>query len=59
MVGLVINKEYVVRGNVIKSVMHKYSFLVNELLGLKFQVHLFFCSLDREGSGRLKIPALR
>ena len=30
--GLVIDKEYVVRGIVIKSVMHKYSFLVSELL---------------------------
>ena len=63
--GLVTNKELcqVIWGIIIKNFRHKLIFLYcnrTVVVGLKFQVHsLIFCSVDREGSGRINLPALR
>ena len=47
-------------GIIIKNVMHKYSFIVSELYG-RFTIPsaFIFCSVDREGTGRNNLPALR
>ena len=42
-----------------KNFMHKYSFIVSELLRFKIPSARIFCSVDREGSGRINLPALR
>ena len=63
--GLVTNKELcqVNWGIIIKNFMNKLIFLYCKrtvVVGLKFQVRLFICcSVDREGSGRINLPALR
>ena len=59
-VGLVTNKVLcqVIWGIIIKNFMHKHSFSVSELL-FKIPRALIFCSVDREGSGRINLPALR
>ena len=60
--GLVTNKELcqVIWGIIIKNFMHKYSFIVTECCGrFKIPSALIFCSVDREGSGRINLPALR
>ena len=48
----------VVWGIVIKNFTHKYFFIVIVALGFKFQVHSFFCSVGREGSGTMNFPTL-
>ena len=59
--GLVTNKELcqVIWGIIIKNFMHKYSFIVSELLRFKIPSARIFCSVDREGSGKINLPALR
>ena len=56
------NKELcqVIWGIIIKNFMHKYSFIVTECCGrFKIPSALIFCPVDREGSGRINLPALR
>ena len=60
--GLMTNEEFcqAVWGIVIKNFRHKYFFLVSDFRD-RFQIPsaLIFCSVDREGPGRIYLPVLR
>ena len=60
-VGLVINEELckLVCGIIINNFMHKYSFIVSCCGRFKIPNAFIFCSVDRERSGRINLPALR
>ena len=60
--GLVTNKVLcqVILGIIIKNFIHKYSFIVSDCCGrFKIPSALIFYPVDREGSARINLPALR